>query len=230
MKAELCSDDYYYPFDSKTSWPHSTKIRGSTVPGPSSRRQPSPAFPYTGSLTISDGKVDGHRLRWKTNGGEYTGIGLVIDGRLWMAFGEGEAYGLCIYQQGAGRLEGTFTAPSYGGLAGWEHVLDIDSLPTEEAIFKIEGHQPDKVSYTGQIAFKPYGEMYLMRWVFEGATGSWVGVGMQRHGRLVTAYGAQSDFSWGCGCYEVQEDGTLRGEWAIPAYPEAGREVFGMRH
>lgn len=200
------------------TWPI---VQAATIPG----------VPYTGSLTIHDGNVDGHRLRWKTNGGEYTGIGLVIDGRLWMAFGEGEAYGLCVYNynHAAGQLMGTFTAPSYGGAPGWEKVLDIAALPTEESIYKIEGLQPDNVSYKGQIAFKPHGELYLMRWVFEGATGSWVGIGMPRQGRLVTAYGAQSDFSWGCGCYEIQVDGTLRGEWAIPAYPEAGREVFGKR-
>lgn len=198
------------------TWPI---VQAATIPG----------VPYTGSLTISDGRADGHRLRWKTNGGEYTGIGLVIEGRLWMAFGEGEAYGLCVYRQEGGELRGTFTAPSYGGAAGWEKVQGIDALPVEETIYEIEGWQPNNIPYKGQIAFKPYGEMYLLRWVFEGATGNWVGVGMQRYGRLVTAYGAKSDFSWGCGCYEIADDGSLRGEWAIPAYQEAGREIFGMR-
>jgi hypothetical protein len=185
---------------------------------------------YTGTMRISPAAKDGHRIDWKTSAGNYDGIGLVIDGRLLLAFGKAEdGYGLAIYAETAAGIEAVFTSLLLQGEVGIEKVPGCPGFAHLDQMYDMQGQQGKKGSYTGKIAFVPHGELYLATWAFEGTTGQYGGVCMLRHGKLIASYGLKSVYSFGAGCYELQPDGTLRGEWAIPSAETIGREVYGLR-
>jgi hypothetical protein len=184
--------------------------------------------PYSGVLNISPAPFDGHFLDWKTSVGNYDGVGLVVDGKMFVAFGkEEEGYGLALYSESAEGLQGVFTSRAYKGAVGTELVKGCNSLPPSDGTFLTEGRQPDKVNYTGKIGIATHGMIQLITWGFDNSKGQFVGAGLLRHGRWITGYGYPGVYSFGCGCYELSPEGILTGEWAIPAYQNAtGKEVF----
>ncbi len=183
--------------------------------------------PYTGMMRISPAERDGHRIDWKTTAGNYDGIGLVIDGRLLLAFGkEDEGYGLAIYSETAAGIEAVFTSQQFKGAVGIEKVPDCKSFAHLDQTYDMQGWQPDNISYKGKIAFVPHGEHFLATWAFDGEQGRLVGVGLLRHNKLIATYGFRDVYSFGSGCYELQPDGTLHGEWAIPSIQTTGQEVY----
>lgn len=183
--------------------------------------------PYTGALMIEPGKRGGHHLQWRTNAGDYEGMGLVMDGRMWLAFGRDAGYGLAVYAPAGNGLESVFTGSELKGAIGTERIEDCRDWMLQEKIYEMKGKSPDGGTYHGQWAVKPYGEVFLMSWTFAGSPGQLVGVGMHRHDRLVVGYGHLGDYTFGCGCYELQPDGTMEGHWATPSLQKVGLEVFG---
>ena len=185
---------------------------------------------YTGTMRISAAERDGHRIDWKTSAGNYDGIGLVIDGRLMLAFGkEDEGYGLAIYSETSEGIEAVFTSQAFKGAVGVEKVPDCKGFDHLDQTYAMQGRQPDGIRYQGKLALAPYGDLFLMTWAFDGETGQLVGVGMLRHDKLIASYGFREVYSFGAGCYALQPDGTLHGEWAIPSYQTTGQEVYGKR-
>lgn len=207
---------YYNPAYDGT-WPI---VEAKTIPG----------IAYTGTMRISPAECDGHRIDWKTSAGDYDGIGLVIDGRMFLAFGkEDEGYGLAVYSEVAEGIEAAFTSQHFKGAIGKETVAGCKGFAHLDQTYDMQGHQPDNINYKGKIAFVGYGELFLATWAFHGTPGQLVGVGMVRHGKLVTSYGFNGVYSFGCGCYELMADGTLRGEWGIPSFQTTGKEIYGKR-
>lgn len=184
---------------------------------------------YTGTMRIAPAEGDGHRIDWKTSAGNYDGIGLVIDGRLMLAFGnEDDGYGLAIYTEVPAGIEAVFTSQAFKGSVGRETVVGCPGFGQLDRTYDMEGWQPDKIAYKGKVAFVAYGDLFLLTWAFDGERGILQGVGMLRHGKLITSYSIPNVFTFGSGCYELQPDGTLRGEWAIPVYKTTAREVYGV--
>ncbi len=185
---------------------------------------------YTGTIRISAAAHDGHRIDWKTSAGNYDGIGLAIEGRLYLAFGkEDEGYGLAVYSETAAGLEAVFTSQTFKGAVGVEKVPGCTGFAHLNQTYDMQGWQPDKIAYKGKIAFVPHGAVFLATWAFDGERGQLVGVGMLRNEKLVTSYGFRDVYSFGCGCYQLMDDDTLWGEWAIPVYQTTGREAYGQR-
>ena len=183
---------------------------------------------YSGTLKITPGEVDGHVIDWKTSAGRYQGIGLAIEGRLMLAFGMDNGCGLAVYSEAEDGIDAAFTSQAFKGAIGWEKVAGCQGFDHLNQAYRMEGWQPDRISYKGQVAFAEYGPLFLIRWAFDGDPGGLVGVGMVRHGRLITGYGFEQDPRFGCGCYELQADGTLKGEWASPAFPQTAIEYYGQ--
>lgn len=76
--------------------------------------------------------------------------------------------------------------------------------------------------YEAKLIITRTGDLYRVEWYFDGQLGA-AGVGLARGDSLSVGY----QMGDGCGVvlYEVGDDGTLRGEWAIPGTLATGTEV-----
>ncbi len=185
---------------------------------------------YTGTMRIGPAERDGHLIDWKTSAGNYDGIGLVIEGRLFLAFGKkDEGYGLAVYSEVADGIEAVFTSQHFKGAIGIERVAGCKGFDHLDQTYEMQGEQPDDIRYKGKLGFVGYGDLYLATWGFDGTPGQLVGVCMLRHGKLVASYGFRGVYSFGCGCYALMADGTLMGEWGIPTFQTVGKETYGQR-
>jgi hypothetical protein len=183
--------------------------------------------PYDGTMTLSPAEHNGHRIDWKTSAGDYDGMGLVIDGRLHLAFGKAnEGYGLAVYSEREEGIESIFTSQEFKGALGKEIIPDCKSFEHLNATYNMQGKQPDHISYSGKVGFVGYGDLFLITWGFNNTPGELVGVGMVRHGKLITGYGFRNVYTFGCGCYELLPDGAMQGEWAIPSAQKTIKELY----
>jgi hypothetical protein len=181
---------------------------------------------YTGTMKIGPNERDGHAIEWKTKAGNYEGVGLAIDGKLWLAFGQEGEFGLAVYSLCEEGMESVFTGPSFKGAVGQEKVFGCKGFDQLNQTYETEGQQADNVKYKGKIAIAEYGALYLLTWAFYGETGRLNGVGMVRDGKFLTGYSVPGNVVFGCGLYERTPEGGLKGEWAIPTYKESGWEYL----
>jgi hypothetical protein len=184
---------------------------------------------YTGTMEIYALPKGSHGLRWETSAGEYEGIGMAINGQLYLAFGTTAGYGLAVYTAQEEELIANFTGHGFRGDIGHERILACPGFDHLEDIFALKGWQPDGVSYEGKIAFSAYGEVFLVTWAFEGTTGQYSGVAFVQDEFLLTGYGLPADPTFGCGIYRLEENGCLMSTWATPTSSKLLHEHYGSR-
>lgn len=75
--------------------------------------------PYEGALSISK-IVNTYDVDWKTSAGNYSGIGLLVNGKLFVGYGINSAYGIVVYQASPAqqRLQGVWTTSKLNGKTG----------------------------------------------------------------------------------------------------------------
>jgi hypothetical protein len=76
--------------------------------------------------------------------------------------------------------------------------------------------------YEAKLILARTGDVYRVEWYFDGQLGA-QGVGLAGEGSLSVGY--RMGDGYGVVVYEVGDDGTLRGQWAIPGTLAAGTEV-----
>lgn len=116
-----------------------------------------------GTVDISPAPSGGERryeARWETPAGKYPGIGLVRDGRLTMAWGEG-VRGVMVLRRDGGGWSGDWTTRSRTdgrlGLEAWAG----EALEGER---ELTGTRPDGAAYRGKVNVIKRGELYALSW------------------------------------------------------------------
>lgn len=169
---------------------------------------------YNGSLHISRvGRVYG--VDWKTSAGNYSGLGLLADGRLFVGYGLNSGYGIVVYKANPAtqRLEGTWTASGLNGTTGTE------TLTGRDGNFDVVGTNPDGAPYRGKLYLKKTGDTFQAQW--QVGNGTYNGVGFRSGDYLVIGYGPDQAF----GTVEyVMAGNKARGRWAMGGGSQFGTE------
>lgn len=78
-------------------------------------------------------------------------------------------------------------------------------------------------SYDCEVAIKQNGEVFAVKWFFDGKLG-YEGVGIIKNGLFCVGYAAPN--AYGVVVYEIKTDGTLEGVWTAPGFTELGTETL----
>ncbi|GAB4029890.1 hypothetical protein GCM10028809_21650 [Spirosoma gilvum] len=170
---------------------------------------------YTGSLTISQaGQV--FDVNWKTTAGNYNGLGLMADGKLFVGYGLGGGCGIAVYKvdKATQKLEGAWTASGMNGATGTETLTGRDGL------FDVVGTNPDGGVYRGKLTLQKTGDTFQAQW--QVANQTYNGVGFISGDYVVIGYGPGQAF----GTVEyVLAGNKARGRWAM-----GGGSQFGIEN
>ncbi|GAB3951262.1 hypothetical protein GCM10028805_31020 [Spirosoma harenae] len=170
---------------------------------------------YNGSLTINRlGKS--YDVNWRTTAGNYNGLGLFVDGKLFVGYGVSGGYGIVIYKTNtAGRqIEGVWTASGMNGAMGTE------ILTEREGLYEVSGTNPDGGVYRGTLTLQKTGDTFQAQWQVANQTIN--GVGFMSGDYMVIGYGPGQSF----GTVEYAMAGNkARGRWAM-----GGGSQFGIEN
>lgn len=191
----------------------------------------SPLSAQTGKWTIALGQVPGGNtysgtvniakssktftLDWKTTAGDYSGVGLQIDGRLFAGYGVGpEGYGIAVYKPaGRNQMEALWTASGMSGS------VSTETIKGSNGRFTVDGKTPAGDSYTGLLTLQETGNTYQAQWTI-GET-VYNGIGFKSGDLLVIGYGYGQAF--GVVEYNFGKDGA-NGRWAMGGGEKLGVE------
>ncbi|MVM33082.1 hypothetical protein GO755_23780 [Spirosoma sp. HMF4905] len=170
---------------------------------------------YNGSLNISRvGQSFG--VDWKTTAGNYSGLGLMADGKLFVGYGLNSGYGIVVYKTNtaAQRIEGVWTASGLDGATGTE------TLTGRDGNYDLVGTNPDGRPYRGKLTLQKTGDTFQAQW--QVGNGVYNGVGFMSGDYLVIGYGPGQAF----GTVEyVMTGNRARGRWAM-----GGGSQFGVEN
>ncbi|QDK82775.1 hypothetical protein EXU85_30870 [Spirosoma sp. KCTC 42546] len=170
---------------------------------------------YNGSLTISRvGQSFG--VNWATTAGNYSGLGLLADGKLFVGYGLNSGYGIVVYKTNTAtqRIEGVWTASGLNGATGTE------TLTGRDGNYDLIGTNPDGRIYRGKLSLLKTGDTFQAQW--QVANSVYSGVGFMSGDYLVIGYGLGQAF----GTVEyVMTGNKARGRWAM-----GGGSQFGIEN
>lgn len=170
---------------------------------------------YNGSLNIAKiGKA--FDVDWKTSAGNYSGIGLLVDGKLFVGYGINSAYGVVVYKTNstAQRLEGTWTTSQMNGKTGTE------ILTGKNGQYDLTGTNQDGSVYRGKLMMQKTGDAFQVQWNLGGQT--YNGVGFMSGDYLVVGYGFGQAF--GTVEYVIITGNKARGRWVMGGGNKLGIE------
>lgn len=170
---------------------------------------------YNGALTISRiGQSFG--VDWTTTAGNYSGLGLLADGKLFVGYGLNNGYGIVVYKtnKATQRIEGVWTASGLDGATGTE------TLTGRDGNYDLVGTNPDGRTYRGKLSLQKTGDTFQAQW--QVANSVYNGVGFMSGDYLVIGYGPGQAF----GTVEyVMTGNKARGRWAM-----GGGSQFGIEN
>lgn len=170
--------------------------------------------PYEGTLTIS--KIgNAYDVDWKTSAGNYSGIGLLVNGKLLVGYGINSAYGIVVYRANPAqqRLEGIWTTSKLNGKTGTELLIGKNGQ------YDVEGKNVDGSPYRGKLMMQKTGDTFQVQWTVAGQT--YNGVGFMSGDLLVIGYG----FGQAFGTVEYHIIGNkAKGRWAMGGGSQLGIE------
>lgn len=170
--------------------------------------------PYEGALSIS--KIGNtYDVDWKTSAGNYSGIGLLVNGKLFVGYGINSAYGIVVYQASPAqqRLQGVWTTSKLNGKTGTEIIVGKNGQ------YDVEGKNADGTPYRGKLMMQKTGDTFQAQWTIAGQT--YNGVGFMSGDMLVIGYG----FGQAFGTVEYLIIGNkAKGRWAMGGGSQLGTE------
>jgi hypothetical protein len=78
-------------------------------------------------------------------------------------------------------------------------------------------------SYTCEVQVTQTGEVYAVKWFFNGQLG-YEGVGLMKGGLFCVGYASSGGY--GVVVYDVRADGALEGVWTAPGFDDVGTETL----
>ncbi|MVM39291.1 hypothetical protein GO730_19865 [Spirosoma sp. HMF3257] len=175
---------------------------------------------YDGTLTIS--RIgQSFSVDWKTTAGNYRGLGLMADGKLFVGYGLNGGYGIVVYKMNTAsqRIEGIWTASGLDGATGTE------SLTGRDGNYDLVGTNPDGRPYRGKLTLQKTGDTFQAQWQVANQVYNGVGFMTRSPGGgdyLVIAYGPGQAF----GVVEyVMAGNKASGRWAM-----GGGSQFGIEN
>jgi hypothetical protein len=93
-----------------------------------------------------------------------------------------------------------------------------DDVAGDYAAFGMDPHT--RQPYGCKVEIKKTGDVYKIRWYFEGY--DYGGVGVIKNGLLCVGYAA--DVGYGVAIYKIEADGRLDGVFGVPGFKEKGTE------
>ncbi|NIT36830.1 MAG: hypothetical protein GTN49_10090 [candidate division Zixibacteria bacterium] len=93
-----------------------------------------------------------------------------------------------------------------------------DDVAGDYTAFGTDPHT--KHPYSCKVEIKKTGDVYKIRWYFEGY--DYGGVGVIKNGLLCVGYAA--DVGYGVAIYKIEGDGRLDGVFGLPGFKEKGTE------
>lgn len=176
---------------------------------------------YTGTAEIeAKSSADNlYSFSWKTSEGEYSGLGFLEDGHLFIGWApEGEVYGVLLYEiQSDGTLEGKWTYNSASdGEVGTETATGgrKDKIEGE---YKISGKDIGG-EYNGRMNISRSGDTYQLSWTVDDKT--YRGVGLRSGDWLVVGWGPNTE-NFGVLDYKINGS-KATGRWALPGRSQLG--------
>lgn len=82
-----------------------------------------------------------------------------------------------------------------------------------EGSYHAEGENPDGGEYEADVTITQQGDVYVVEWSTDGEVFS-AGVGILKNDTLSVGFAFESG-AFGVVVYEVQDDGSLEGEWVL---------------
>jgi hypothetical protein len=181
---------------------------------------------YQGSVLVQPWGP-AYDVTWHTTIGDYQGIALVVEDRLYAAWGAGPGFGLVVYQIGKGRLDGQWVMFRVRGEPGVEWGTPRGRVRRGLiGTWELDGHAPGSVSqtYRSLLTVERKGRTYLLTWDTEGSV--YQGIGF-RHGDTLVV-GWAYDTPGGLLEYKPHK-GDLKGRWAIAGDRKRGHEDLRRR-
>lgn len=170
---------------------------------------------YDGTLNIT--RVgQSYGVNWQTTAGNYSGLGLLADGKLFVGYGLNGGYGIVVYKTNSAnqRIEGVWTASGLDGATGTE------TLTGRDGNYDLVGTNPDGRPYRGKLTLQKTGDTFQAQW--QVGNGVYNGVGFMSGNYLVIGYGPGQAF----GMVEyVLAGNKARGRWAM-----GGGSQFGIEN
>ncbi|GAB4053630.1 hypothetical protein [Spirosoma litoris] len=170
---------------------------------------------YDGTLNIT--RVgQSYGVNWQTTAGNYSGLGLLADGKLFVGYGLNGGYGIVVYKTNSAnqRIEGVWTASGLDGATGTE------TLTGRDGNYDLVGTNPDGRPYRGKLTLQKTGDTFQAQW--QVGNGVYNGVGFMSGNYLVIGYGPGQAF----GTVEyVLAGNKARGRWAM-----GGGSQFGIEN
>lgn len=172
---------------------------------------------YTGTINVSQIK-NTYKLDWKTSTGNYSGVGILADGKIFAGYGlDKGAYGIVVYKSNSEKknFEGVWTTNQLGGSMGTETLL----ATSEKGLFEVIGKNADNSVYKGQLAMNKTGDCYQVQWKVANST--YNGVAFTSGDYLVIGFGFGQQF--GLVEYLIM-GGKATGRWAMGGGNTLGTE------
>ncbi|WP_460941687.1 hypothetical protein [Spirosoma daeguense] len=169
---------------------------------------------YNGMVTITK-NGNTYQLDWKTSVGNYSGIGLLLDGKLFVGYGINIAYGVAVYKVNPNnnQLDGVWTSPQLNGEVGAE------TLTGQDGQYYVAGTNPGGQTYRGKLMTQRTGRTVQVQWNVGNQT--YNGVGFYSGDYLVIGYG----FGQAFGVVEyVVKGNKATGRWALGGGSDLGAE------
>ena len=172
---------------------------------------------YSGTVNIAR-LTKTYTLDWKTSAGDYSGVGLLVDGHLFAGYGIGtEGYGIVVYRPaGRNSMDGSWTASGMNGVTSTETILGRNGN------FTVDGKTATGEPYSGTLTLQQTGDTYQAQWTI-GET-VYNGIGFMSGDLLVIGYGFGQAF--GVVDYQFNKDGA-KGRWAMGGGETMGIENLG---
>lgn len=166
-------------------------------------------------------------VTWHTSIGDYQGLALVVDGRLYASWGAGPGFGLAVYTLEDDRLAGEWVLWRDRREPGVEWATPQGRVRRGlHGTWEVDGHAPGEPSstYRALLTIERVGRTYLLTW--DTGDSVYQGVGV-RHGDTLVV-GWAYDAPGGLVAYALRGE-ELHGRWAIAGDRRRGRERLTRR-
>ncbi len=166
-------------------------------------------------------------VTWHTSIGDYQGVALVVDERLYASWGAGPGFGLAVYTRGQDRLDGRWVLWRDRSDPGTEWATPQGRIRRGwYGTWEVDGRAPgaDGVRYLALLTVERVGRTTVLTW--DTGESVYQGVGFRRGDTLVVGWAY--DAAGGLVAYTPRGD-ELRGRWAIAGDRRRGRERLERR-
>lgn len=177
---------------------------------------------YTGNVSVS-GHGDYDVLSWTitSGGGNYSGVGIEMDGLLGVGWGKNKP-GVVVYKVDGGTLNGKWTMTGATGL-GTEVLSGPAGVSGKYTITSSSSPQSGK-AYRGSVTITPKGALRMVRWSLTSGE-SYAGVGILDGDKFVVGWGTNA----GAVVYHTAPGSGLTGRFASPGVDGIGNEVLARK-